>query len=108
MTTGSSTARWPISSWPTSRNTWRTSTPARSDARPLEVRRLGVISYSRGLGLQKAMVEERRAGRIEDLLLLLQHPPVITLGVRRSSRSHIVASDAGLADLGIEVHDTGR
>jgi len=76
--------------------------------RPLEVRRLGVVSYGDGLALQKELVEERRAGRIPDLLLLLQHPPVITLGVRRASRSHIVASDARLADLGIEVHDTGR
>jgi lipoyl(octanoyl) transferase len=58
--------------------------------------------------MQKALVEERRAGRIPDLLLLLQHPPVITLGVRGSSRSHITASDALLASLGIEVHETGR
>ena len=76
--------------------------------RPLEVRRLGIVSYGDGVELQKELVEERRAGRIPDLLLLLQHPPVITLGVRRASRSHIVASDARLADLGIEVHDTGR
>ena len=76
--------------------------------RPLDVRRLGVVSYHDALELQKELVEERRAGRIPDLLLLLQHPPVITLGVRRTSRSHIVASDARLADLGIEVHDTGR
>jgi lipoyl(octanoyl) transferase len=76
--------------------------------RPLEVRRLGVVSYGDGLELQRELVEERRAGRVPDLLLLLQHPPVITLGVRRASRSHIVASDARLADLGIEVHDTGR
>jgi len=76
--------------------------------RPLEVRRLGVVSYGDGLELQKELVEERRAGRIPDLLLLLQHPPVITLGVRMKSRAHIVASDERLADLGIEVHDTGR
>jgi len=76
--------------------------------RPLEVRRVGVLSYGDGLELQKALVEERRAGSIPDLLLLLQHPPVITLGVRKASRSHIVASDAQLVDLGIEVHDTGR
>ena len=76
--------------------------------RPLEVRRLGVVSYADGLELQKELVEERRAGRIPDLLLLLQHPPVITLGVRRASRSNIVASDARLADLCVEVHDTGR
>lgn len=58
--------------------------------------------------MQKALVEERRAGRVPNLLLLLQHPPVITLGVRRDSRSHIVAADALLAERGVEVHDTGR
>jgi lipoyl(octanoyl) transferase len=58
--------------------------------------------------MQKALVEERRAGRIPDLLLLLQHPPVITLGVRRDSRSHVVASDAVLAERGVTVHDAGR
>jgi len=58
--------------------------------------------------MQKALVEERRAGRVPNLLLLLQHPPVITLGVRGSSRSHVTASDALLAGRGIEVCDTGR
>jgi len=76
--------------------------------RPLEVRRLGLVSYGESLELQTSLVEERRAGRIPDLLLLLQHPPVITLGVRRASRSHIVATGARLAELGLDVHDTGR
>jgi lipoyl(octanoyl) transferase len=76
--------------------------------RPLEVRRLGLVSYGESLELQKALIDERRAGRVPDLLLLLQHPPVITLGVRGTSRSHIVATAARLAELGIEVHDTGR
>src|SRR5689334_18790370 len=58
--------------------------------------------------MQKALVEERRGGRVPNLLLLLQHPPVITLGVRRDSRSHVVASDALLAERGVEVHDAGR
>ena len=58
--------------------------------------------------MQKALVEERRAGRVPNLLLLLQHPPVITLGVRGSSRSHVTASDTLLASRGIEVRDTGR
>jgi lipoyl(octanoyl) transferase len=83
-------------------------TPTGSDGRRLEVRRLGVVSYGDSLELQKGLVEERRAGHIPDLLLLLQHPPVITLGVRGTSRSHIVATDARLAEVGIEVHDTGR
>jgi len=72
------------------------------------VRRLGLVPYGEALDLQKALVEQRRAGRIPDLLLLLQHPPVITLGVRRDSRSHVTASDGQLAMHGIEVHEAGR
>ena len=59
--------------------------------------------------MQRALVEERRAGRVPDLLLLLQHPPVITLGARpEASRAHIVAPPEHLAALGVEVHETGR
>jgi lipoyl(octanoyl) transferase len=74
----------------------------------LEVRRSSVVPYAEALETQKALVEERRAGRVPNLLLLLQHPPVITLGVRRSSRSHITATDSLLASLGVEIHETGR
>ena len=78
-------------------------------ARQLEVRRLGLVRYGEALALQRALVEERRAGRVPDLLLLLQHPPVVTLGVRGDGgRSHIVASGERLAELGIEVSETGR
>jgi lipoyl(octanoyl) transferase len=66
------------------------------------------VPYGEALEMQKALVEERRAGRVPDLLLLLQHPPVITLGVRKSSRSHVTATEAQLAARGVEVHDTGR
>jgi lipoyl(octanoyl) transferase len=77
--------------------------------RPLEVRRLGTVSYAEALATQRALVEERRAGRVPDLLLLLQHPPVITVGVRGDGgRSNIVASPERLGQLGIEVHETGR
>jgi len=59
--------------------------------------------------MQRALVEERRADRVPDLLLLLQHPPVITLGVRGDGgRANVVATDARLAELGIEIHETGR
>ena len=77
--------------------------------RTLEVRRLGLISYSEGLEIQKGLVEQRKAGAIPDQLLLLQHPPVITLGVKsRNDRSHIVASPDLLASEGVEVFETGR
>ena len=75
----------------------------------LEVRRLGVVGYEDGLALQRSLVEDRKAGRTGDVLLLLQHPAVITLGVKGDGgRADIVATDARLAELGIEVHETGR
>ena len=77
--------------------------------RELHIRRLGLVRYEEALALQRALVEERRAGRVPDLLLLLQHPPVITVGVRGDGgRSHIVAGDARLAELGIGISETGR
>ena len=79
-----------------------------SKSRTLDVRRLGLVPYGEALDLQKELVEERRAGRVPDLLMLLQHPPVITLGVRRDSRSHITASEGQLAMHGVEVHEAGR
>ena len=78
-------------------------------ARVLEVRRLGSVPYQDALELQRALVEDRRAGKVPDLLLLLQHPPVITLGVKGDGgRSHIVASASRLKELGVEVSETGR
>jgi lipoyl(octanoyl) transferase len=77
--------------------------------RPLEIRALGTVSYGAALQLQRALVERRRAGEIPDHLLLLQHPPVITLGVKGDGgRSNIVATPQRLAELGIEVSETGR
>ena len=77
--------------------------------RPLEVRRLGVVPYADALTLQRALVEQRKAGSVSDVLLLLQHPAVITLGVRGDGgRSHILATDERLASLGVAVHETGR
>src|SRR5215217_4446587 len=77
--------------------------------RALEVRRLGSVPYADALATQRALVEQRKAGRVADLLLLLQHPPVITLGVRGDGgRANIVAPPERLAELGIDVFETGR
>jgi len=77
--------------------------------RELEVRRLGVIGYEEALAMQRHLVEQRRAERVPDLLLLLQHPPVITLGVKGDGgRANIVATSDRLASLGISIHETGR
>jgi len=77
--------------------------------KPIEIRRLGNVAYAEALALQRALVEDRRAGRIGDVLLLVEHPHVLTLGVRGDGgRSHILASAETLVLRGIEVHETGR
>lgn len=77
--------------------------------RTLEVRRLGTVGYEDGLELQRSLVEDRKADRVGDLLLLLQHPPVVTLGVRGDGgRANIVATDERLRELGVDVQETGR
>lgn len=76
---------------------------------PLDVRRLGLVSYAEALSLQKALVEDRKAGRIPNTLLLLQHPHVLTIGVKKDGgRANILASPERLAELGVEVFETGR
>lgn len=77
--------------------------------REIEVRRLGRIGYAEGLELQKQLVEQRKAGEIPDQLLLLEHPPVITLGVKtRNNQTNIVATPEALANEGVSVYETGR
>ena len=74
-----------------------------------DVRRLGLVPYADALALQKELVEERRHGRIGDVLLLVEHPHVLTLGVRGDGgRSHILAPAETLVSLGVDVHETGR
>jgi len=78
-------------------------------ASPIAVRRLGRIEYDAALALQQELVEDRRAGRIGDTLLLLEHPPVITLGVRTRGRpSNVLASPDDLLAAGVRVVETGR
>jgi lipoyl(octanoyl) transferase len=77
--------------------------------RLIEVHRLGVVSYSDALELQKNLVERRKSNEIPDQLLLLEHPPVITLGVKtRNDRSHVVAAPEVLEEEGVEVFESGR
>src|SRR3954468_10566510 len=67
------------------------------------------MPYAEALALQRSFVEARQQGRVGDVLLLLQHPHVLTLGVRGDGgRSHILATEAELASRQVEVHETGR
>jgi lipoyl(octanoyl) transferase len=75
----------------------------------VEVRDLGVVSYGDGLELQRRLVEQRRAGDIPDQLLLLEHPPVITLGVKaKTGTPHLLATPAALQAQGVELFESGR
>ncbi len=77
--------------------------------RALAIRRLGIIAYPEALELQRALVEERKADQIDDTLLLLEHPAVLTVGVRGDGgRSHVLASPELLQSRGIAIHETGR
>jgi len=73
----------------------------------LSVLYLGRLDYATGLALQETLVGLRHQQRIGNVLLLLEHPPVLTLG-RNSSRSNILASDETLAARGVEVHEINR
>jgi lipoyl(octanoyl) transferase len=68
---------------------------------------LGRIGYAEALALQQELVELRHQGRIENVLLLLEHPPVLTLG-RNAHRSNILATDEMLARKGVAIHEINR
>jgi len=68
---------------------------------------LGRVDYSTALSLQETLVGLVKAGRVGHTLLLLEHPPVITLG-RNAGAENIVATRDYLAGHGIELHETNR
>lgn len=75
----------------------------------MEVRQIGVVPYAVASDMQRALVEERRAGRVPDILLLLEHPHVITLGVKAdAARSHLIATPELLAARQVDLQETGR
>ncbi|MEO6208613.1 MAG: lipoyl(octanoyl) transferase LipB [Gemmatimonadaceae bacterium] len=75
---------------------------------PLHVVHLGLVPYARGLELQRAVARARISGEIaHDVLLLLEHPPVVTLG-RSSKAQNLVASPALLAARGVELFEAER
>lgn len=68
---------------------------------------LGRMGYDEGLRLQAEMAGLRLEGRVENVLLLLEHPPVLTLG-RNADRAHVLASDETLARRGVALHQINR
>jgi lipoyl(octanoyl) transferase len=68
---------------------------------------LGRIPYAEGLAVQKRVIDARKQNLIGDTLLLLEHPPVLTLG-RNSHRENVLASDELLASRNVELHEINR
>ena len=73
----------------------------------ISVVQLGRLNYAAGLGLQQRLVDLRKAGQIGDVLLLLEHTPVITLG-RNAKAANVLASPDQLALRGVEVSECDR
>lgn len=73
----------------------------------ISVLQLGCIDYATGLRLQEKLIGLRKDGRVGDVLLLLEHPPVITLG-RNAKSSNVLASPELLQRRGVEVFECDR
>jgi lipoyl(octanoyl) transferase len=77
-------------------------------SRELWVLRLDRVPYTDALALQRAAARARIRGAVpQDLLILLEHPPVVTLG-RTAKTQHLVAAPDFLAARGVEVHEVER
>ncbi|HEX4756769.1 MAG TPA: lipoyl(octanoyl) transferase LipB [Terracidiphilus sp.] len=77
------------------------------DAAMIQYLYLGRVPYDEALRLQAELVDLRYQGLIENVLLLLEHPPVLTLG-RNANRSNVLASDEMLAARGVTLHEINR
>ncbi|MDW8253268.1 MAG: lipoyl(octanoyl) transferase LipB [Chloroflexota bacterium] len=73
----------------------------------LRVVDLGQLEYAAALLHQRALAAERAAGRGEDTLLLVEHPPTITLG-RGARREHVLLPESELARRGVALYATDR
>jgi lipoyl(octanoyl) transferase len=73
----------------------------------ISVVQLGQVDYGEGLHLQRRLIDLRKAGEIGDVLLLLEHTPVITLG-RNAKAANVLASTDALAARGVEVFECDR
>ena len=73
----------------------------------IHVLHLGLVPYATALDLQRTLMQLRKAARIENTLLLLEHPPVITLG-RNAKLDNVLASPEFLAQRGVELFEIDR
>ena len=74
---------------------------------PLQILNLGVCDYLSAYQIQLDLVAKRQKGEIEDTLILVEHPPVITLG-KSAEDSHILFAEDYLREQGVEIHKIER
>ncbi|NOZ02118.1 MAG: lipoyl(octanoyl) transferase LipB [Deltaproteobacteria bacterium] len=71
------------------------------------IRQLGLVDYARGLDIQSVAAGEVRDGGLKGIVLVLRHPPAITMG-RRTDPAEVHATGQELLDMGIELHRVDR
>jgi lipoyl(octanoyl) transferase len=86
----------------------RTTSPELPRAQPVcRYEDLGRLDYARAWDLQRQLVEQRKTGSIADRLLLVEHPPVITLG-RNAKRTNLLLPEQRYQGIGIDLQTTDR
>jgi lipoyl(octanoyl) transferase len=85
----------------------RESAQVRGKKTLISVIQLGTVDYATGLRLQQQLVALRKENKIGDVLLLLEHNPVITLG-RNAKAANVIASPELLAQRGVELYECDR
>lgn len=74
---------------------------------PLDIRDCGLMPYAAALALQVELCAQRQADEVGNTVLIVEHPPVITLGARKSENK-LMLDEAALAAAGVEVVAVGR
>lgn len=75
--------------------------------KPLNILSLGRCEYEKALAIQYDILKKRQEGNIEDTLILVEHPPVLTMG-RQAEKANIICSEILLKNNGIKVFETNR
>jgi lipoate-protein ligase B len=74
----------------------------------VEVKRWGVVPYAEAMERQLALVAARKGGEIGDQLILVEHPPIYTMGARKEAEKHLLWSSEEMASQGIKLVKTNR
>jgi lipoyl(octanoyl) transferase len=78
-----------------------------TEPKKINVIDLGIIDYEKALKIQEILLKLRKENRIDDIMLILEHEPVITIG-KRGKQTNILAPEEFLAEKGVKICNTGR